>query len=214
MIQLDSVALQDLVDDRGRARGGSGAPLSDRTTTTALEIEAFQTNSPPRSASLHAAWTDAVAQAFLAERPGVETFAWRLIRGAGSPRGLRAGPGGPNLLRSLGLDGRARLRRQGTFPVAGTWSTRGNAHVGAFVNVTLRQSIRVREDGSARVSAVVLFEMGRRHRAAVGPAGRPAGGLPIGTYAAGVTLYLPGNARNLVAETSRPSPIEVGRTWG
>ena len=217
VIQLDAVALEDLVwtiedvpaEDRT-------LPLSDRTTTPALEIEAFQTNSPPRSASLHAAWSDAVVQAVLAERPGVETFALA-ASSATRDRHLaiyvpdrRARP----LLRSLGLDGRARLRGQGVFPVAGTWSTRGNAHVGAFVNVTVRQSIRVREDGSASVSSVVLFE----NSAGTDPPsvllGRPADGLPIGTYSAGVTLYVPGNARNVVAETSRPSPIEVGRDVG
>lgn len=217
VIQLDAVALQDLVwTIEDVPAEGRTLPLSDRTTTNALEIEAFQTDSPPRSASLHAAWTDAVVQALLSERPGVESFALATSSAARDRHlavfvpGRRARP----LLRSLGLDGRARIRRPDVFPVVGTWSTRGNAHVGVFVNATLRQTIRVREDGSARVSAVVLFE----NSAGVDPPsvllGRPAGGLPIGTYAGGVTLYLPGNARNVVAETSRPSPIEVGSDLG
>jgi hypothetical protein len=82
------------------------------------------------------------------------------------------------------------------------------------MSVTLRQSIRVRADGSANVSAVVLFENGAGTDPPSVLLGRPAAGLPIGTFDAGVTLYVPENARNLIAETSRPSPIEVGRDLG
>jgi hypothetical protein len=217
VIQLDAVALQDLMGAIGDVSVEERTlPLSDLTTTSALEIEAFQTNSPPRSASLHAAWVDAVLQAFLAERPGVETFA---LATASATRdrhlavyvpGRQARP----LLRSLGLDGRAGLRGPETFPVLATWSTIGSAHVGAFVDTTLRQSIRVREDGSATVSAVVLVENDAGTEPPSVLLGRPAAGLPTGTFSAEVTLYVPANARNLVAETSRPSPIEVGTDLG
>ena len=217
VIQLDAVALEDLVWTIGDVPADDRTlPLSDQTTTTALEIEAFQTNAPLRSASLHAAWADAVVQAVLGQRPGVESFA---LASASSTRDRHLAvfvrdPLARPALRSLGLDGRARLSRPGVFPVAATWTTQGNAHVAAFVNVTVRETIRIREDGSAGVTAVVVFD----NAAGTDPPsvllGRPAGGQPIGTFSAGVTLYAPANVRNLVAETSRPSPIEVGEDRG
>jgi hypothetical protein len=113
------------------------------------------------------------------------------------------------LLRSLGLDGRALISRPEVFPVAATWSTGGDAHVAAFLDVTVRESIQIREDGSASVTAVVLFENGAGTDPPSVLLGRSASGQPVGTFSAGVTLYAPANVRNLVAETSRPSPIEV-----
>ena len=212
VIQLDAVALQDLVWTIGDVPTDDRTPpLSDLTTTTALEIEAFQTNSPPRAASQHAAWADAVVRAVLGQRPGVESFA---LATASSTRDRHMAVFAPDrrasrLLRSLGLDGRALLARPGVFPVAATWSTRGNAHVAAFVDVSVRETIRIREDGSASVTAIVVFDNGAGTEPPSVLLGRPAGGEPVGTFSAGVTLYAPANVRDLVAETSRPSPIEV-----
>jgi len=98
--------------------------------------------------------------------------------------------------------------------VVATWRAIGNAHVGALVHTTVRQTIRIRGDGSAAVDAEVLFE----NDAGTDPPsvllGRPAAAFPVGTFAANVTLALPGAAEHIVAETSRPSPIEVGRDLG
>jgi hypothetical protein len=115
------------------------------------------------------------------------------------------------VIRSLGLDGRARLAGEGIMPVVATWRALGNAHVGALVHTTVRQTVRIREDGSAAVDAEVLFE----NDAGTDPPsvllGRPVGGLPVGTFAANVTVSMPAAAEQIAAETSRPSPIEVGR---
>jgi hypothetical protein len=217
VIQLDAVALQDLVWTVGDVTTDDRTlPLSDLTTVTALEIEAFQTNAPPRAASQHAEWADALVQAVLGQRPGVESFA---LATASSTRDRHIAvfvpdPRSRGLLRSLGLDGRALIARPGVFPVAATWSTRGNAHVAAFVDVTVRETIRIREDGSAGVTAVVVFDNGAGTEPPSVLLGRPAGGQPVGTFSAGVMLYAPANVQNLVAETSRPSPIEVGRDLG
>lgn len=216
VIQLDAVALQDLVWAIGDVPADDRTlPLSDLTTTTALEIEAFQTNVPARAAARHAAWADAVVRALLGHRPGVESFA---LATASSTRDRHLAifvpeRRGKALLRSLGLDGRALIGRPDVFPVAATWSTRGDAHVGAFVDVSVRESIRIRQDGSASVTAVVLFENGAGTEPPSVLLGRLADGQPVGTFSAGVTLYAPRSARNLVAETSRPSPIEVGRAF-
>jgi hypothetical protein len=118
------------------------------------------------------------------------------------------------IIRALGLDGRARLKGDGVLPVVATWSAAGDAHVGALVRTTVRQTIRIRDDGSAVVEAEVLFE----NDAGTDPPsvllGRPIGGFPVGTFAADVTLSVPATASEVSAETSRPSPIEVGRDLG
>ena len=86
--------------------------------------------------------------------------------------------------------------------------------MGALVDTTLRQSIRIMGDGSAAVDAEVLFE----NSAGTDPPsvllGRPVGGIPVGTFAADVTLLVPATARDIAAETSRPSPIEIGSDLG
>ena len=214
---LDAVALQDLVDDRGRARGGSGAPAlgphdHDHTRDRGVPDRL------PAAIGLPARGVDRC------RRPGVPRRAARrrdvcalATSSAARERHLAVyvpGRRAQTLLRSLGLDGRARLRRQGTFPVAGTWSTRGNAHVGAFVNVTLRldHSRDVREDGSARVSAVVLFENGAGTEPPSVLLGRPAGGHS-GRMPRGNALR-PRERRNLVAETSRPGRSRSSRDPG
>jgi hypothetical protein len=217
VIQIDSVALEDIVWAIGDVEaGGSPEALSDRTTTRALEIEAFLGNAPPRTARLHADRVSAILEAFLDRRPGVESFALATAAGARDrhlsiylPRRAER-----RLIRSLGLDGGPRLMDDGVIPVAATWSGVGNSHVGALVDATVRQSIRIRNDGSAAVDAEILFE----NRAGTDPPsvllGRPVGGIPVGTFAADVTLLVPATAQDITAETSRPSPIEVGSDVG
>jgi hypothetical protein len=74
--------------------------------------------------------------------------------------------------------------------------------------------VAVREDGSATVETEVLFE----NAAGTDPPsvflGRGTAGVPVGTFTADVTVALPRKARDVVAETSRPSPIATGRTLG
>ena len=217
VIQIDAVALQDIVWAVGDVEtlGVTGA-LSDRTTTRSLEIDPFLGRSRPRAAQLHADRAAAILRAFLERRPGLESFA---LAAAGGARGRHLSiylPGRQErrIVRSLGLDGRARLGAEGVIPVAATWSALGNAHVGAFVDTTLRQTIRIRDDGSASVDAEVLFE----NRAGTDPPsvllGRPGGGIPVGAFAAEVTLLVPSGARDVAAETSRPSPIEITEDRG
>jgi hypothetical protein len=217
VIMIDAVALEDIVWAIGDV-DANGVPfgLSDRTTTDALEIGAYLGNAPPRAAQLHAERVAAILRAFLERRPGVESFALAMAGGARDQHltislADRAQRG---LIRSLGLDGRARLTGGGVIPVAATWSAIGNAHVGALVDTTVRQTIRIRDDGSAAVDAEILFENGAGTDPPSVLLGRPAGGIPVGTFAAGVTLYVPAAAADITAETSRPSPIEVARDLG
>src|SRR6185503_3277100 len=118
------------------------------------------------------------------------------------------------LIRSLGLDGRARLKGDATLPVAATWSALGTSHVGALVKATVVQTVTIRPNGSATVDAEVLFDNGAGTDPPSVLLGRPVGGLPIGTFAADVTLYLPKTADQIEAETSRPSPIRIGQELG
>ena len=212
VIQIDAVALEDIVWAIGDVEAaGSPEALSDRTTTRALEIEAFLGNAPPRTARLHADRVSAILEAFLDRRPGVETFALATAAGARDRHLSIYLPGEPErrIIRNLGLNGEAGPSHDGVIPVAATWSAVGNSHVGALVDATVRQSIRVRDDGSAAVEAEILFE----NRAGTDPPsvllGRPVGGIPVGTFAADVTLLVPAAAQDINAETSRPSPIEV-----
>ncbi len=64
------------------------------------------------------------------------------------------------------------------------------------------------------MDAEVLFENGAGTDPPSVLLGRPIGGLPVGTFAADVTLYLPKTAQDIAAETSRPSPIRVGSDLG
>lgn len=217
VISIDAVALQDLVWVIGDVKvEGRALALSDQTTTTALEIDAFLGDVPPRAAQLHTDRVAEILQALLDRRPGVESFA---LAGAADTRGRHLSiylPGRTDarVIRSLGLDGRARLRGAGSVPVVASWSALGTSHVGALVNTTLVQTVTIRPNGSAAVDAEVLFE----NSAGTDPPsvllGRPVGGLPIGTFAADVTLYLPKAAEQIEAETSRPSPITVGKELG
>ncbi|HJQ71790.1 MAG TPA: hypothetical protein VJ887_00100 [Actinomycetota bacterium] len=217
VIQIDAVALEDIVWAIGDVEApGSPEPLSDRTTTRALEIEAFLGTAPARSARLHADRVSTILEAFLDRRPGVESFALATAAGARDGHLSIYLPGGAErrIIRSLGLDGGARLTDDGVLPVAASWSAVGNSHVGALVDTTVRQSIRITGDGSAAVDVEILFE----NKAGTDPPsvllGRPVGGIPVGTFAADVTLFVPARAQKITAETSRPSRIEIGSDLG
>jgi len=217
VISIDAVALQDLVWMIGDVKvEGRPLALSDQTTTAALEIDAFLGDTPPKAAQLHADRVSEILRAFLERRPGVESFA---LATAADTRGRHLSiylPGRRDgrLIRSLGLDGRAGSTGEGTVPVVATWSALGDSHVGALVKTTVVQTVTIRPNGSAEVEAEVLFDNGAGTAPPSVLLGRPAGGLPIGTFAADVTLYLPKNADKIEAETSRPSPIRVGRDLG
>jgi uncharacterized protein DUF4012 len=217
VISIDAVALQDLVWVIGDVKvEGRSLALSDQTTTVALEIDAFLGDTPPKAAQLHADRASEILRAFLERRPGLETFA---LAAAADTRGRHLSiylPGARNgrLVRSLGLDGRARLKGEGTVPVVATWSALGDSHVGALVKATVVQTVTIRPNGSAAVAAEVLFDNGAGTDPPSVLLGRPVGDLPIGTFAADVTLYLPKTAEKIEAETSRPSPIRMGQDLG
>jgi hypothetical protein len=217
VIQIDAVALQDLVWVIGDVEvKGRPLALSDQSTASALEIDSFLGNTPPKAAELHADRASEILLAFLERRPGVESLA---LATAADTRGRHLSVYLPRqeerqLVRSLGLDGRARLKGEGTLPVAATWSAIGNAHVGALVETAVVQTITIRPNGSAAVDAEVLFDNGAGTDPPSVLLGRLVGGLPIGTFAADVTLYLPKTADKIEAETSRPSPIRVGQDLG
>lgn len=216
-IQLDAVALQDLVWAIGDVEvSGRRFPLSDRSTTPALEIDAFLGESASRAAALHSDWVASILLAALDRRPGLETFALATSADA-RDRHLAIylpTPEGRRVVRSLGLDGRQNVAGRRFLPVVTTWTSLGDDHVGALVETTVRQTVQLRPDGSARVATQVLF----RNRAGTDPPsvllGPRIGQTPVGTFSANVTLYLPRRATDAVAETSRPSPIETGRDLG
>jgi hypothetical protein len=213
VIMLDAVSLQDLVWVSGDVPvRGRRLALSDRTTAQALEIDAFLGNDADRTAERYSSWATDILYSFLSVRPSLESFALASTADARN-RHLEvylARPAEQRLVRSLGLDGRARLGDRNALPVATTWASTGTSHVGALVDTTVRFQVRVREDGSAAVEAEVVFD----NRAGTDPPsillGRPSSGLPVGTFAADVTLYVPPDAKRVVAETSRPSPIRIG----
>ena len=216
VILIDAVALQDLVWTVGDVEvEGLPLALSDQTTTSALEIDAFLGNAPIGAAELHADLVSQILGSFFERRPGVESFA---LATASDARGGHLSvylPGGSGrLVRALGLNGRAWPPDPGILPVVASWSTLGSSHVGALVSTTVQQTITVRRNGSASVDAEVLFENGAGTDPPSVLLGRPIGGLPVGTFAADVSLYLPRNAQDIAAETSRPSPIRVGRDLG
>jgi hypothetical protein len=217
VISIDAVALQDLVWVIGDVKvEGMARALSDQTTTAALEIDAFLGDVPTKAARLHADRVTEILQTLLDRRPGVESFA---LAAAADTRGRHLSiylPGRTDarMIRSLGLDGRARLRGAGRVPVVASWSASGTSHVGALVNTTVVQTVSIHTNGSAAVDAEVLFENGAGTDPPSVLLGRPVGAQPIGTFAADVTLYLPKAAEQIEAETSRPSPITVGKGLG
>ena len=216
VISVDAVALQDLVWMIGDVEvDGLPLALSDQTTTSAVEIDPSW-GATPRAARSHAARVSEILQAFLDRRPGLESFA---LATAADTRGRHLsiylpGTGAKRLLRSLGLDGEARLRGDGIVPVVATWSGLGNAHVGAFVGTTVQQTVTIRRNGSALVEAEVLFDNRAGTETPSVLLGRPVGGVPVGTFAADVTLYFPKGAQRIAAETSQPSPITSGKDLG
>jgi hypothetical protein len=102
----------------------------------------------------------------------------------------------------------------GVLPAIASWSATATSHVGAFVDTRIRQDVRLRSDGSATVLMEVSFEnsAGSGSRSAL--LGQGGEGIPVGAFAADVTVYVPDDARNLAAETSRPSPIDVQEDLG
>lgn len=217
VILIDSVALQDLVWVIGDVKvKGLPIALSDETTTSALEIDPFLGNDPSQAALVHADRVSRILRAFLERRPGVESFA---LAAAADTRSRHLSIYLPEadergLLRSLGLDGRAGLKGEGTLPVVATWNALGNSHVGTLVKTTVVQTTTIRPNGSAAVEAEVLFNNGAGTDPPSLLLGRPAEGLPVGTFAADVTLYLPRTADRIAAETSRPSPIRLEKDLG
>jgi hypothetical protein len=211
------VALQDLVWVVGDVKvKGLPLALSDRTTTSALEVDPFLANNPPEAALVHADRVSRILRAFLERRPAVESFA---LAAASDTRTRHLSvylPGAEEgrLLRSLGLDGRARLRGEGVLPVVATWTSLGSSHVGILVKTTVVQTTTIRPNGSAAVEAEVLFNNGAETDPPSVLLGRPVGGLSVGTFAADVTLYLPRTAERIAAETSRPSPIRLDKDLG
>jgi hypothetical protein len=212
VIMLDAVALQDLVWVSGDVPvRGRRLALSDGTTAQALEIDAFLGTDADRTDERYASWATDILYSFLSVRPSLESFALATTADARN-RHLElflARPEAQRLVRSLGLDGRARLGNRNVLPLATTWATTGSSHVGALVDTTIRVGVRVRDDGSAAVETEVVFD----DRAGTGSPsvllGRPSSGFPVGTFAADATVYVPIDARRVVAETSRPSPIRV-----
>ncbi|MGI8615803.1 MAG: DUF4012 domain-containing protein [Actinomycetota bacterium] len=217
VILIDTVALQDLVWAIGDVKvKGLPVALSDETTTSALEIEPFLGSNPREAALVHTDRVSRILRAFLQRRPGVESFALATAAGTRSRHLSVYLPGAEEkrLLRSLGLDGRASLKGEGILPVVATWDTLGTSHVAALVKTTVLQSITIRPNGSAAVEAEVLFANGAGTDAPSVLLGRAAGDLPVGSFAADVTLYLPGSAQRIAAETSRPSPIKLAKDLG
>jgi hypothetical protein len=216
-ILIDAVALQDLVWVIGDVKvKGLPLALSDETTTAALEIDPFLGSNPREAALIHADRVSRILRAFLERRPSVESFALATAADARS-RHLSLylpGPEERRLVRSLGLDGRANLKGEGVLPVVATWDTLGSSHVGALVKTTVVQSATILPNGSVAVEAEVLFANGAETDPPSVLLGRPGGDLPVGTFAADVTLYLPRTAQRIAAETSRPSPIKVDKDLG
>ena len=196
--------------DRRREGRRPALALSDQTTTAALEIDAFLGDVPPRAAQLHADRAFEDPAAFLERTTGSGNLRTRHRRRHPRQASLHLPSGAsPNarLIRSLGLDGRARLKGEGALPVATTWSALGNSHVRRLVKATVVQTVTIRPNGSAAVDAEVLFDNGAGTDPPSVLLGRPVGGLPIGTFAADVTLYLPKPRTR-----SRPRPVARARS--
>jgi hypothetical protein len=216
-ISLDAVAMQDLVWIAGDVRVPRRDPaLSDATTANALEVDAFLGTRPVKAAQLHAAWSSVILSNFLERRPGVETLA---LAGAGDAHGRHLliyakRDGAEDLVRSLGLDGGVPRPADGVLPVIATWRSTEPAHVGVWVSPRIRATVRIRDDGSASVLTEVSFDNGAGTdppSVLLGAGGR---GVPVGTFAADVTLYVPAGSRQLDAETSVPSVISVADDLG
>jgi hypothetical protein len=217
VISLDAIALEDLVWISGDVRvSGRKLPLSESTTAAALEIDAFQEPADEKAARTHAAWTSEILRTFLGSRPGLESFALATARDARTRHlaiyARRSST--QELVSALGLDGAMPDPQPGVLPAIASWSATAASHVGAFVDTRIRQDVRLRSDGSATVLMEVSFEnsAGSGSRSAL--LGQGGAGIPVGAFAGDVTVYVPDDARNLAAETSRPSPIDLEEDLG
>ena len=217
VISLDAIALEDLVWAAGDVVvPRRKLPLSDATTADALEIDAFQDPADDKAARIHAAWTSEILQSFLSRRPGFESFALAAARDAHA-RHLAIYARRPStqaLVSALGLDGGAPEPKAGVLPVSASWSSTATSHVSALVDTRLHQEVRLRPDGSAGVLLELSFENGAGTEPRSALLGHGGEGVPIGAFAADVTVYVPDGARKLTAETSRPSPISVREDLG
>ncbi|HEX6399152.1 MAG TPA: DUF4012 domain-containing protein, partial [Actinomycetota bacterium] len=210
VVWLDAVALEDLVWVTGDVRAG-GRRLSDITTTTALELDAYLGSAPRVAEQLHAEWATRIVRRFLARRPGIESFA---LAGARSARERHLGifltrDDEQRVVRALGLDRAVPRPEAGVLPVVVTWSADGANHVGAFVTTRVRYEVNLRSDGSARVLTEVTLENGAGLEPPSVLLGRPGSLVPVGSLAAEVGVLAPKDVRQVEAETSRPSPISV-----
>jgi hypothetical protein len=217
VISLDAIALEDLVWAAGDvADPRRKLPLSDATTADALEIDAFQDPAADKAARIHAAWTSEILQSFLSRRPGFESFALAVARDARARHLAIYARHGPTqaLVSALGLDGAAPEPQAGALPVMASWSSTAASHVAVLVDTRIQQEVRLRSDGSAAILMEVSFDnaAGTEPRSAL--LGHGGEGVPVGGFAADVTVYVPEGARNLTAETSRPSPISVRKDLG
>jgi hypothetical protein len=211
VISLDAIALQDLVWVAGDVDVDRRLPLTDATAAGALEIDSFQVPQDPQAAQTHADLASEIVRGFLSVRPGVETFAIasssdahaRHLQIYARRRSTQA------LVASLGLAGETPEPEAGVLPVVAAWSSTDPSHVGALVDPRVRQEVRLRPDGSASVLMEVSFENGAGTKPRSVLLGHGGAGVPVGTFAADVTVYVPDGARRLSAETSSPSPITI-----
>jgi hypothetical protein len=217
-ISLDSIAVEDLVWMAGDVTvPHRRLALSDDTTATALEIDAFQELTDLDAAETHAGWTSEIVRSFLSRRsPALESFALAAARDAHA-RHLAIyvrRRSTQRLVTALGLDGAAPAPEPGVLPLLASWSSTEGSHVGALVDTRIRQEVRLKSDGSATVVVELSFD----NEAGTGPRsvllGNGGEGVPVGTFAADVTLYVPEEARHVAAETSRPTPITVRHELG
>lgn len=212
VVWLDTIALAALVEVAGDVKVPMRSPaLSAATTATALEIDAFLGTSPRAAGRLHATWAGRVLAAFLARRPGLESFA---LATADATRRRHLGiflvdRQDRRSVRALGLDQALPRPEEGVLPLLATWSSDGDDHVGAFVSARIRHDVTLRPDGSVRVRTEVTFENGAAAEPSSVLLGGPGDLAPTGTFSAAVGLLLPADARQIDAETSRPSPIAI-----
>ena len=210
-ISLDAVALQDLVWVAGDVTvQHRKLPLTDATAAGALEIDSFQVPLELSAAQTHADLVSEIVRGFLSVRPSLETFAIASSSDAHARHLQIYARRRPTqaLVASLGLAGETPEPEAGVLPVIAAFSSTDPSHVGALVDTRVRQDIQLRPDGSASILMEVSFENGAGTKPRSVLLGHGAG-VPVGTFAADVTVYVPDGARKLSAETSSPSPITI-----
>jgi hypothetical protein len=217
VVWMDPVTLEDLVWAVGDVKvPGRPLALSDLTTTTALEFDSLLGTAPAAAGDLQARWIARIVEAFMARRPGVESFAMAAaIGGRDGHLGIFLRDGdAQRLVRAVGLDQAVPRPREGVLPLLATWSSTGDNHVGALVSTRIRHDVTILSDGSVRARTEVTFD----NRAGVEPPsallGRIGGLVPIGTFAADVGVLIPAESRQVAAETSIPSPISIDQELG